>query len=446
MKQERILYALGGVADEYIAESMPVSQGKNRAGRWFMLCAAAVLILIAGSAVIRTMNRETLEEAEAELEPAEIQVDADSGGEMAQVSSGDERFVDVHELIASAGGGGSTETEDMVMRTMQISVDGYTAIYEGVDVSDRDMFSEMLYASKGAALSEESDFYYVSGHTDKQYLIQMQDTELSLWKFLCFDAESYSYRDVLEGIYGVYSADGIAEVIVSAGNMDNTAEGLRIQQEIGTLAVTDREDIAIVYQILSGMTCYGMDNWDKIQTGSRDADASGAMKELDEHQEVRMTRYLTIVTPYNEIDSLKYTAASGMFYEFNGIAYEALLVDDAKALNRIFRIDETGTGVGSATGELEEVADDITVVMDEERTEPVLEENAPPGIYEQISAAMARGELPFVVSSSFQENVGKIVVTVTTQDEALLSRLRAYDPDGGVLQIEYDPDGGAVQE
>ena len=59
---------------------------------------------------------------------------------------------------------------------------------------------------------------------------------------------------------------------------------------------------------------------------------------------------------------------------------------------------------------------------------------------------MASGELPFVVSSSYREDIGKIIVTVTTQDESELNKLRAFDPDGRVLIIEYDPDGGAALE
>lgn len=54
-----------------------------------------------------------------------------------------------------------------------------------------------------------------------------------------------------------------------------------------------------------------------------------------------------------------------------------------------------------------------------------------------ISAAMVRGELPFVTSSGVYESVNRIRVTVTTREEAELARLTALDALGGAIEIEY---------
>ena len=336
MKQERILYALGNVSESFIIESMPAARTRHPVKWLAPICAAAVLLIVSGIAyqMVQTRRNIEMETAEAETEPAEIEITAqtegDAGGMVTESSSGDERFVDVKELLAAAGSGQATATEELVQKIMQIPIGSYTAVYEGVGNDGREAFREELYASRGAVFLENEGLYYVSGHTDKQYLILVQDNEASLWKFVCFDAEGYPYRDVLTQIYDVHSADGFAELIVSAGNMDNTPEGIRIQQEIGTRSITDRHSLHELYRILGSMTCYGQDQWDRIQLGSQDADTSGDMENM--HQEVRMTRYLTVVTPYNEIDSLKYTAVSGMFYEFGGIAYEPLSETDAQIM------------------------------------------------------------------------------------------------------------------
>lgn len=57
-----------------------------------------------------------------------------------------------------------------------------------------------------------------------------------------------------------------------------------------------------------------------------------------------------------------------------------------------------------------------------------------------ISKAMGNGELPFVVTSSIMENPLRLEVSVTTKDEELLDKVRAYDPTGKYLVIIYGED------
>jgi hypothetical protein len=55
----------------------------------------------------------------------------------------------------------------------------------------------------------------------------------------------------------------------------------------------------------------------------------------------------------------------------------------------------------------------------------------------RISTAMGNGELPFVVSSAIYENPDRLHVEVTTDDEDLINKLKAYDTTGELLEIEY---------
>ncbi len=55
----------------------------------------------------------------------------------------------------------------------------------------------------------------------------------------------------------------------------------------------------------------------------------------------------------------------------------------------------------------------------------------------RISEGMVSKELDFVVVSALREDTNRIHLTVTTQDEAQLARLRALDSLGGALEIEY---------
>lgn len=49
-------------------------------------------------------------------------------------------------------------------------------------------------------------------------------------------------------------------------------------------------------------------------------------------------------------------------------------------------------------------------------------------IQEDISTAMSRGELPFVISSAIMENPLRLEVTVTTDDEKILDKVWQHDP------------------
>lgn len=56
----------------------------------------------------------------------------------------------------------------------------------------------------------------------------------------------------------------------------------------------------------------------------------------------------------------------------------------------------------------------------------------------EVSAAMSSGELPFVSSSAVCENPYRLHVTVSSDSEEDLAKLRAFDTAGGALEIAYE--------
>lgn len=247
-----------------------------------------------------------------------------------------EPFVAPETLFADAAGGVS---ENGLMLRI-VPVGQYEALYEGIASAG----SDVLEKSLGAPVSGAEGFYRLGGHDDLQYVISDNaragiaagDGErYGLWEFQSFQAKSYPYSDVLTLVYGITRADAIAKLVVSPPTFDNTDEGMRIQEEIGTYEVTDRDGIEAFFEIVSGMMCYGSDRWELIDYGSPElsADGEGA------HNPVRLARYLTLVTDRGcEIDRLKYTAVSDMFYEYSGVAYEPLVKEQAARVREILKI------------------------------------------------------------------------------------------------------------
>ena len=247
-----------------------------------------------------------------------------------------ESFVAPESLFADETDG---ITENGLMIT-SIPVGSYEAVYEGV----ASVGSDVLEKSLGAQVAGAEGFYGLGGHEDLQYVISDNEQakikapdgeRYMLWEFQSFQAESYPYSDVLKLVYGMGRADAIAKLVVMPPTFDNTDEGLRIQKEIGTYEVTDRDDIKAFFEIIWGMTCYGSDHWDMIDYGSTEmsVDGEGA------HDPVRLARYVTLVSERGcAIGRLKYTAVSDMFYEYGGIAYEPLEKKQAARMQKLLGI------------------------------------------------------------------------------------------------------------
>ena len=259
-------------------------------------------------------------------------------------------------------------------------------------------------------------------------------------QFSCFDSEEYPYCDVLEIVYQIDSADAISEIVVKPARMDNTDGGKAIQEKIGTYVITDREEIDTIYQILSSLTCYGSNRWDMIDYGDVEAPADA---KISSHQAVLLGRYLSIVTDYgNEIDGLKYTAVSDMFYEFSGIAYNRLSTEQAERVSEIFRITENVEDLHNQTNE----GSDKSSSANEHNNETLVEaDNASVSLeyitelQSNVSNAMINGELPFVISSAVYENPYRLHIVVTSNSESDIQKLLELDSVGGTLEIEYAP-------
>lgn len=65
-------------------------------------------------------------------------------------------------------------------------------------------------------------------------------------------------------------------------------------------------------------------------------------------------------------------------------------------------------------------------------------------LQEKITNAMVNKELPFVTMSGVYETSNNIIVRVTTNDEAELAKLYAFDTLGGAIKVEFST--GAVTE
>lgn len=369
MKEIRLLKVLGEIDEKYVEEAAP---GAKKAGgekskvvfiRWGVTAACLCLLCVSVIAVSGrfrnqllpdngwndipgveqtalpdmgqtvTADRDQMTDGDYTANGDQV-IDSDQAADSIQDVGEQEVFVPISSLFADKGDGIQDSIQLLTAFLGKVSIGQYTGVYEKIQSVESNVMSE----SRGRSISGTEEWYYVSGHTDMQYLIRNDNEEYSLWKFSCFDSGEYPYSDVLELVYLIDSADVISEIRVNPPKMDNTNGGMAIQEKIGTHTITNSEQINAIYEVLSSMTCYGNDHWDMIDNGSTDVPADA---ELPSHQAVWLGRYLTIVTDYgNEIDGLKYTAVSDMFYEFSGIAYNRLTEEQAATVWEIIGITE----------------------------------------------------------------------------------------------------------
>ncbi|MDE6641365.1 MAG: hypothetical protein K2K63_12660 [Acetatifactor sp.] len=446
MKEKRLLKVLGEIDEQYVEEAAPAvkkaggEKSKVVYIRWGVTAACLCLLCVSVIAVSgRFSNQLPPDIGWNDLPGGEQTALPDMGqtvpADSNQAVGEQELFVPINSLLADGSGGIINEA----LFIAKVPINGqYTGVYEKIQSVESTVLSE----NKGRGISGTEEWYYVSGHTDMQYLIRSDNEEYSLWKFSCFDSGEYPYSDVLELVYLIDSADIISEIRVNPPKMDNTNEGMTIQKKIGTHSITNREQINVIYEVLSSMTCYGSGHWDMIDNGSTDVPADA---ELPSHQAVWLGRYLSVVTDYgNEIDGLKYTAVSDMFYEFSGIAYNRLTEEQAAKIWEIIGITEEGEEItGSRGAETNEIhrqevpsapADEIFRIQ-ATNTDAGLEYVTE--LQDRVSGAMINQELPFVIASSVYENPYRLHVVVTSDSEEDLQKLLDLDSLGGVLEIEY---------
>lgn len=347
MRRENISDALGGLDEKMIAPVARLRGSYRGRKRWlrYAVAAACLCFLCVEAALVYRMNFVPVGDAEsaqpADNVSAEDETgDTENGTANAPDSTADasgERVIAPESLFAKETG----DVSENGLIYQMVPVGGYEAFYEGICSAGSDVLAESL----GEGLDGAEGFYRLKGHGDLQYLISDNEKTASpadggerylLWKFESFQTEnSYPYRDVLRLIYGVEQADAIEKMVVTAPTFDNTDRGMQIQKEIGTYEVTDRDAIETFYEIISGMVCYGSGHWELIDYGSLDIPTDGE----GGGESIRKGRYLTLVTDKGcEIDRLKYTAVSDMFYEYSGVAYERLSGEQAKCVEQVLGI------------------------------------------------------------------------------------------------------------
>ena len=442
MKREDISDALGLLDESMISHTLMVRRKKkkmrsNRNNIWkmrYIAAAAGFCLICAGVAAIWSVLQH---EPESGLPQNGYWVQEQPIQEGPEPEM-QEQFAPISSLLASNSG---NFMEQQTGKYAAVPIEQYSGFYTEVPSAG----SSVLAESMGKSIDNTEEWHYVSGHSDLQYLIRNDGQESSLWKFQCFDSSEYPYNDVLKLVYRIDSADAITEIEVAPARMDNTDGGKKIQEEVGTRKITDRAAIETIYEVLSGMTCYGSGQWERIDYGNVEAAGDG---QTPSHEAVRLGRYLSITTDYgNVIDGLKYTAVSDMFYEFSGIAYSPLTEEQAASICEIVGIveyegeDRQSHDVKTEDDQQEkENSDDGagTALMENINTDVSLEYVTE--LQTKVSGAMMSHEMPFVISSSVYENPYRLHIVVTSNAEEDLQRLRDLDTIGGVMEIEYVPE------
>ena len=382
---------------------------------------AACLVVVLGVGIGAFVKTSIINQ-----EPEKTIVVDNTGVEENDVPSIDqERFIAIDTLLASADGSQSQQA----MKGCKVQIDKYTAVYEAV----ASVSSEQLEKSMGKEVEANEETYYVSGHNDLQYIIRKTAGTYLLWKFMYFESDEYPFKDVLSLIYDVHSEQDIKEVYVKPSDVDNTDEGKALQLEIGNVSITDSDSITSLYKVLNSLTCYGPENWDRINYGQDDGGMLNA---------VRNGRYLTFSMANGcKLDSLKYTAVSGTFYEYGGVAYNELRKEQKDVIEEILNIDcsiseqqetEQRVSESEVNTEIQDAPADESTYQEARDYSAELTD-----LQNRITQAMINKELLFVTSCGIYENPDRVTAVVNTEDEDLLAKLRAFDTTGELLEIVY---------
>lgn len=230
---------------------------------------------------------------------------------------------------------------DTTVHYTTINIEDKTAAYHEVSIDNRKLEK---YIGEKYQQDNDEIWYYPAGTDNLKYLLR-QNSEgiLSLWIFSDFIVEegaSYTYGDVLSTIYGVDSPDDFISLTTTPSDNNNTDIGKAIQKQVGISIYTDRKDLEDFYGIIVDVVCYGADSESKgdhnrfsysFSTDEQDKLTSG--------ESTYGTRFIKVtLADGTTIDSWKYDALAGCFFEYGGIFTEPLSDEDVYKLNDIFDI------------------------------------------------------------------------------------------------------------
>lgn len=314
MKREEFCEALGDINESYIKEA------RERRRVWVRWCAAAAACLclaLLGGILYSSLN-----------------------------SSSDIQII-------------QSSNADTVVSYTYVEVGDRIACYHGIPADQKD-----LIKLKGSSYDGGAWFSLKDKNNIKYLIKEDSDGSLTLWVFSDFvvtefwdegseaaayfeseypnaDLSSYTYGEVLETIYGVTSSDDILSITASPSIANNTDLGKKIQKEIGTHTYNDREDIEAFYSILKNTVCYGTN--EVMSEGNIRFEYSFSTDEQDKltsGEDTYAIRYITLtLRDGTTVDSIKYTALQGKFFEYGGIYSKPLDEEDVYTINEIFGIE-----------------------------------------------------------------------------------------------------------
>ena len=230
---------------------------------------------------------------------------------------------------------------DSTLTITDVMIDGWTAQYTQLNVES---FELERYVGDMYAVEESRTWYYPTDSTNLKYLIlKTPDGSFSLWSFASFymeDGETHTYGDILRIIYGVDGADDIASITTSPSKSNNTDFGITIQKAVGTHRYTDRKDLEIFFNVVKDVVCYGTDSESKADnTRFTYSFSTDSFDKLTSGESTYGTRCIKIEFKNGIIlDTWRYSALSGSFYEYGGIFTEPLTDEAVYKLNDIFGI------------------------------------------------------------------------------------------------------------
>ncbi len=374
MKSDQLLKALGQVDEAYIEQAAPGNKRKNRWTRWCALAASLCIVMVGAIALLPELAPKSADTAEME---SVADNETDRVAQIpAKTSEMEEPMESVAEESKAITDGEDTcgyplrgfdnmmaAHEEEMLYTITESVAMFTRVTVGTRIANYEQVygygTEELADYIGTpylTAEDEYQWYYPAGKTNLKYLIREDETgELTLWVFRSFVVErmaeiqtehtnfsAYTYGEVCREIYGLNDASQIVQITAFPSTANNTDLGIQIQQEIGTTVYEDRDSIETFFAIAEAVVCFGESDWADYNAAENQytySFSTDAEDKLLSGEEIYGTRYLTItLEDGTTIDSWKYNALRGCFYEFGGIGTQVLPAEEVQQLNAIFGI------------------------------------------------------------------------------------------------------------